>query len=736
MSSFLRRDRLELFDISAQALQPLYLPAAGYTYWRVTSNIFNPSGAAFWFQLEERHIHRNQNMKAPTLAHRAGRTHCILFALLLALSSLLPSHTLFAQSAVERPAASKSPFRLERTQVEGGAELLTIFGSLDGLPHDGEAEGEVPLVSVLRDTLGDDDPENDRLRYLWMLTYTRPSLWQRLAGAVPFLYTRVNNKTSVSTGAPPPVIDLAQTEGDVWQKFFWAALQSLVLDTYGFPVKAATHTYRRNVGDYKKAHIVRALAILSLYESAKGGSPVFTSSEMHDIQARLMLTEKTLGGIVDDIYLQRVYEKQTTQARDVRGHNWELLRQRAEAESLYFEPLELPDGSATHALVWVARSDLAKLRDREFTSRFLNIGNPWRDSRLREWNGYVETRYFDQDNRPVAADTPGAHAEEMIPLALYGLDHPKIPILLVDFRSTVNPKGREMSRRVLEDIARNVLSVSKFGDLPYFLGRTVYDFVTGRKGIDLNQPSRVRAYSQLKLLLALSASLEPDLRDQIVRRMERVSLNPLENDAHTEAKIARQQYAALIAYAQRPNGLSSRLDRDRRAEMVSLKHGKRDQALFRIGNLLSFGLYQHREEATPELQGKLEIARRLDFHQRFLREVARSSPVVEVVWDVDEVRHSLQFIADHGALASRDTARAMSNIFVGTEDESVRRLCLAGLYRINNETAKKSMLALYQNPDVTSTWREVIAKYLRNAVREDQRINPKDAKVIVGVIGQ
>ena len=81
---------------------------------------------------------------------------------------------------------------------------------------------------------------------------------------------------------------------------------------------------------------------------------------MHDIQARLMLTEKTLGGIVDDIYLQRVYEKKTTEARDIRGHNWELLRQTAEAESLYFEPLELPDGSATHAMVWVTREDLTK----------------------------------------------------------------------------------------------------------------------------------------------------------------------------------------------------------------------------------------------------------------------------------------------------------------------------------------------------------------------------------------
>lgn len=700
------------------------------------TRVFGPQGAVFWFHLEEKHFHPNQSMKAVLRAYTIGRKLCIYFSLLVTLSAVSPSYLIFAQSAADQTASPKSAFRLERTPVAGGAELLTIFGSLDGLPHKNASAAEVPLVSLLRDTLGDENPENDRLRYLWMLTYTKPSFTQKLAGAVPFLYTRVGNKGHAPSGAPPAIIDLAGTEQEVWEAFFWTALQSLVMDTYGLPVKAATRTYRRNVGDYRKAHVVRALAILSLYESAKGGSPIFTSSEMHDIQARLMLTEKTLGGIVDDIYLQRVYEKTTTEARDIRGHNWELLRQRAEAQSLYFEPLELPDGSATHAMLWVARDDLAKFHGKEFESRFLNIRNPWRDDRLRFWDGYFETRYVDQDSRPTTPATPGAKARQMIPLALYGLDHPKIPILLVDFRDSVNPKTREMSRRVLEDVARNLLSLSTFGDLPYFVGRSIYDFVTGRRGMDVNQPTRLRAYSQLKLLLSLSASLEPGLREEITNRMDRVSLNPFENDMDAEAKLAREQYAALISYANRSDGLPARIDRDRRAEMVPLKHGKREQVLLRIGSLLTFGLYKHREEATPELQQKMEVARRLEYHQRFLREVARSSPVIEVVWPLDEVRHSLQFIADYGAKADGRTAKAVSFIFTHTNDDEARRLCLDGLYSINNSTAKQEMLALYQNESVAAAWRLVIAEHLRNVVRQEQRMTPKDAKVIVSVIGQ
>ena len=66
---------------------------------------------------------------------------------------------------------------------------------------------------------------------------------------------------------------------------------------------------------------------------------------MAEIQSRLLLTDKTFGGLVDDLYLQRYYERQVTAAHDERGHNWELLRQRAESESLIFEPLQMPDGA-------------------------------------------------------------------------------------------------------------------------------------------------------------------------------------------------------------------------------------------------------------------------------------------------------------------------------------------------------------------------------------------------------
>jgi len=608
--------------------------------------------------------------------------------------------------------------RLERVEVPGGAEMITVFARLSGLdPSEASTEKDnfVPLVSILRDTLGDNTPENNRLRYVWPLTYTRPTTKQRLAAAIPFFYTRVGNKEKL-TKTPPPALDLASPESEVWDKIFWTALQSILLDPYGTPIKASTSSYRRNTSDYRRSHIIRALSVLALYQAVKGES-AFTPTEMSTIQARLFLSEKTFGGLVDDSNLQSYYVKKTAQTRDERGHNWELLRQKAEAESLYFEPLTMPDGSATHALLWVAKRDLLSKQGARYSGRFLNIANPWTDKRLLNWKGYVETRYFDSENQPVDSQTPGAEAVEMIPLGLYGLDNPKIPMLLVDFRDSYNPKKREMSRRVLNDVTRNVLSLSKFGNLPFFLGRTVFDFVTGRRGMDINQPSRLATYSQLKLLLALNTSMEPELRSQVSTQLEKISLNPFENDLNAEAKIAMQQYDALLAYAKDPNGLAEKIERDRRAEMLPLEHGDKAQLAFRVLNVLSFGKYVHREELTDDMEDRLDIARRIHYHTNFLQQIAKSTAEVDITWNLEDVKRSLHFIAEHGSEAGSNTAAVTARIFARTKDIEIRRACLDSLSRIHNPKAKDELLRISQNNDVDKTLRDLATEYLAKGPR-------------------
>src|SRR5262249_11731084 len=247
----------------------------------------------------------------------------------------------------------------------------------------------IPLVSVVRDTLSDNNPQNDRLRYVWMLTYTRPNLMKRIASAIPFFYQHVGNQTEVSSGPPKPIIDLANASRQTWNAFFWTGMQHVLLASYGIPLKAASRTYRQNAADYRSGHVMQALSVLDSYETLRTRSrtegellalrrtsfspaaghmpntndtlqpllpafaPAFSPGEMLEIRARLILSGNMFGGLLGPDTFRSTVTRRTTSSIDDSGHNWEILRQRAEAEGLYFEPLTMPDGRATHALLWI-----------------------------------------------------------------------------------------------------------------------------------------------------------------------------------------------------------------------------------------------------------------------------------------------------------------------------------------------------------------------------------------------
>ena len=320
----------------------------------------------------------------------------------------------------------------------------------------------------------------------------------------------------------------------------------------------------------------------------------------------------------------------------------------------------------------------------------------------------------------------------MVPLAVYGLDHPKIPILLVDLRYSGNAKKREISKRVLLDLTGNVISLAG-GGLPYFFGRFIYDFVTGRRGMDINQVSRMRSYAQLKLLLSLDETLDGEFKNTLEHRVESASLNPLENDSDVEARVARKQYENLIAYAKAPDGLPARVDRDRREEMVRLKHGSRERVLFSLAHVFSFGLYTHREDATPALVARMDTRRQLDFHERKLSEIAFASAGPEVDSDTEQLEKSLAFVSEHGAAARSKTSRSLGKIFAMSTRDDIKMLCVTSLYRINNSSAKKELLSIYNRRDIPKRWNDLSASYLKLALEEGQRMAPRDAKMIAGI---
>src|SRR5215217_5823753 len=633
----------------------------------------------------------------------------------------------FAQtppSDVDQKDEGASRFRVERTPVAGGAELITIWARVVGSKPQAQELGseldrknqteELPLISVLRDTLGDGIKENDILREVWVHTYAEPRLVQRAAALVPFLYKGLQVKPRASSTSPPrAIINLSDTTGPVWRQLFVSSVISVVIDQ---PLLGASiHSYQRNITDYRKSNAIRALTILSLYEAQAESDSPFSAAELIEMQSRLALTDKTFGGLVDKLRLSRFSQKDTTARHDNRGHNWELLRQQAEAAGLYFEPLA-SDKATTHVLLWMPADQLpskSSFTDERYDGRFLNIKNPWRDERLLQWQGYTETKYFDLENRLVSAKDPEGRAVTMIPLALYGLDFDKIPALLIDFRDTANPRRRELSRRLINDVARDVFAISRFGNVYYFLARSTFDFVTSRRGIDVNQPSRLRSAAELRLLLSFNSNISNGLRQQLNKGLEQLSVNPLENGTEAERRLALAQYHSLKAYALRPDGLPARLERQRGSEMTKFIHRGFKGRLLRLANIISLDRYSHDEKLTPELLRLMDEERRLAYHTHFLRQVAQSGPVVEVGWKIEEILPSLRFIAENGSIKDKNAAKAVGSIFSQNEDSLAKDLCLSALRRIGNKVAQREMRRILDDETVALRWRIACAEYLR-----------------------
>jgi hypothetical protein len=149
---------------------------------------------------------------------------------------------------------------------------------------------------------------------------------------------------------------------------------------------------------------------------------------------------------------------------------------------------------------------------------------------------------------------------------------------------------------------------------------------------------------------------------------------------------------------------------------------------------LTFGKYVHREELKDEMEDRLDIARRLQYHTKFLQQLARSSAEVDITWNLEDVRRSLHFIADHGSEAGSSAAAATAKIFARTKDEETRRACLDSLSRIHSSKAKNELLRISQNNDVDKTLRDIASEYLSGHPRRVEPIaaTVSDSSVIVG----
>ena len=241
--------------------------------------------------------------------------------------------------AASIPDYSTSPIRTERRTVAGGAELITFYQKA---PLSAGESLDMPLVSVLKDTL-DGSGEAERLRQVWVFTYSRPSFFRSLAGAVPFLYTRAPLPQR-SVGKPDPVLDMAYPSRGAWKKGAAVILQTQVFDPISFAVRLVTRSYLGNLGEYRTMHLWQALDTLEAVGVTQGDVGL-APEEIAAIQARLQLSGQIFGAFVGDDYLERAHDRDRTLRLKNRAANWDLLRQKAEENGLYF-PAGLDRGTA------------------------------------------------------------------------------------------------------------------------------------------------------------------------------------------------------------------------------------------------------------------------------------------------------------------------------------------------------------------------------------------------------
>jgi hypothetical protein len=362
---------------------------------------------------------------------------------------------------------------------------------------------------------------------------------------------------------------MARPAHGLWRGIAFSIAQSQALDPIGSVARLTTHSYGGNLGEYRRTHVAEVLDILTRNPAQLTGA--LTPAELQSLEGRLELSSKPMGGLVADESLPSVYSHAIEQRTENRGHNWELLRQTAEQNGLYFEPLHLDTAPDSFGVIWIAQKDAEG--GHPFDGQLLHVANPFHDERIPSWKGYSQIWTFGRDGVRVPAGTGGGVPAKMIPLALYALDYPGVPLLLSDFRDPSHPQRSEMGLRLANDITTGFLGLTTFGSGSFFAAKTSFLFVHKRHGAATDRLSRRSAFVALRNALSTGNSLDPVLRRDLESRIEKLDLDPVEKSWAQEIRAAWRQYDALIKFAGDPNGLAKTIERDRVDEYRAATRG-------------------------------------------------------------------------------------------------------------------------------------------------------------------
>lgn len=511
------------------------------------------------------------------------------------------------------------------------AQLLTLFCEACGTGD--ETGHNIPLVSVLRDTLGEDNVSAHKVTAVWLLSYSRPTVAQRSMAAVPFFYWSLSGGSSnVRAKDTAPLLDLSAPQHPAVSNVQRQLIQWGALDTAGVPLRASSRAYRTNEVDHERLHLEEANSYL-LRAPVGEGPDELTQDQRDFVMARLELRKKLLGGFVGSSRVASLGMEAGFEKERLRARNWELLRQCAEKTGLIYEPVTLAGSDEEYGMLWYTKDSSLGQRGSNLGPiwKLLAIKDPYDDARLTKWRGF----------------TKAESGATLIPLGLYSLTYPRQPLLLVDFRDSINLRRRDITQKSIDEITTGVVGLSHFANWYYFVAADVFNFIQERRGAANNRAERLDSYGQFRVALALDNDLDPELRREMKQRSDSLSSNPLESSPANEMRAALNRYSWLtVESAGDGSRLMKRIDNQRREELAAFESGSARQWMDVALHSVTLGKYTHRARRDDENMALLSVYRRVEHNVEFLDKLVAAGTPPEVVYPEAQVSSSVMELSE------------------------------------------------------------------------------------------
>lgn len=564
------------------------------------------------------------------------------------------------------------------------SQLLTLF--CRGCVAGKKGWEDLPLISVLRDTLGDRSPENDRITYVWLLSSSQLGIGQKILSAVPFFYWRVGDGSQlVNSRDLTPLINLNAPQHPTLSALSRNLIQWTAFDPLARGVRATSRSFWANQVDYERLHLEAAISHLRKAPMSSDSSAL-TSEELNTVIARLELRKSMLGGLVNDSHAARFGEENSYVGERIRSRNWEILRQLAEKTGLYFEGVNLAGAQNQHAILWFPINGSLPAGGTSLKPiwKILNIKNPWTDRWLKQEQHLSYFRAVDENGVLLPEGEAGSKQITLVPLGVYSLNYPRQPLLLIDFRDKLHIRRHEMTQRSINEITAGVIGISHFTNWYYYAGAMAYNMLWSRHGIAVDQDARLDCYSQFRAELALDHQLDPALRRELQERAESLAVNPLAASAAREIETARAHFAQLQEQSGEGSALAARLEKERRAELADFGESTKSSVMHNILHMGTLGMYTHRVKPEQLTFAALDEERRLRYHLQFLDLVVKNGTEPEVAFDSAQIESSILHLQDvmpgiHSPQIKSHAVATLERLKSLSHDERVQADCAVAI---------------------------------------------------------